>query len=66
MLIAARFLAMPLGGVALLEAGTRLDLIPRDPLLRFLLLMEACMPSAQNSVNTCLCLSCDCSMLLHL
>ena len=47
----ARFVAMPLAGLGLLAAGTRIGFIPRnDPLLRFILLMEACMPSAQNSV----------------
>ena len=36
---------------ALLAAGTRLGVIPADdPLLRFVLLMEASMPPSQNSV----------------
>ena len=50
-LCGARFLAMPVAGAALLAAGTRLGVIPADdPLLRFVLLMEASMPPSQNSV----------------
>jgi predicted permease len=46
----ARFVLMPLCCLALLKLGTRLRLIPTDPLLHFVLLVESCMPSAQNSV----------------
>lgn len=34
----------------LLLAGVRSNLVPRDPMLLFVLLMESAMPSAQNSV----------------
>lgn len=49
----ARFVLMPLCCIALLKTFTRLNLLPdltANPLLHFVLLVEACMPSAQNSV----------------
>ena len=46
-----RFVAMPLLGLLLVGLGTRCGIIPRDdPLLRFVLLMQACMPCTQNSL----------------
>jgi len=49
-LMIARFIIMPIFGFFLTTNFTRLGLIPRDPLLHFVLLMQSCMPSAQNSV----------------
>ena len=47
----ARFIAMPIIGLLLLAVGTNCGIIPsNDPLLRFVLLMQACMPSTQNSL----------------
>jgi len=47
----ARFVAMPIIGLLLLAVGTNWGIIPsNDPLLRFVLLMQACMPSTQNSL----------------
>ena len=47
----ARFVAMPIIGLLLLTVGTNCGIIPsNDPLLRFVLLMQACMPSTQNSL----------------
>ena len=38
-------------GLLLLAVGTNWGIIPsNDPLLRFVLLMQACMPSTQNSL----------------
>lgn len=50
LLMVLRFLFMPVVGAGLLAGGTRAGFIPRDPLLRFILLMATSMPSAQNSV----------------
>ena len=41
---------MPLATAALLAAASAAGLVPADPLLHFMLLMQSCMPSAQNSV----------------
>lgn len=46
-----RFLIMPALTVALVAAGKRAGVIPaHDPLLVFILLLQGCMPNAQNSV----------------
>lgn len=46
-----RFCLMPALALAMVEAGKRTGLLPTgDPLLIFILLLQACMPSAQNSV----------------
>ena len=46
----ARFALVPLATAALLAAASAAGLVPADPLLHFMLLMQSCMPSAQNSV----------------
>ncbi|CAM9880173.1 unnamed protein product [Chrysoparadoxa australica] len=46
----ARFAIMPVGAYFMLRTGSSMGLIPYDKLLWFVLLMEGCMPSAQNSV----------------
>ncbi|CAM9338553.1 unnamed protein product [Scytosiphon promiscuus] len=46
----ARWLLLPLFTSGLLFAGVKRGLVPQDPMLLFVLLMESCMPSAQNSV----------------
>lgn len=47
----ARFVLMPLTALALLRVGTAAALIPSsDKLLAFILLLQACMPCAQNTV----------------
>ncbi|CAM9548040.1 unnamed protein product, partial [Hapterophycus canaliculatus] len=46
----ARWLLLPLLTSGLLFAGVKRGLVPQDPMLLFVLLMESCMPSAQNSV----------------
>lgn len=46
-----RFLIMPVLALAMVEGGKRLGLLPAgDSLLIFILLLQGCMPSAQNSV----------------
>lgn len=46
-----RFLIMPVLALAMVEAGKRAGVIPaNDPLLVFILLLQGCMPNAQNSV----------------
>lgn len=47
-----RFCLMPALALAMVEAGKRTGLLlpTGDPLLIFILLLQACMPSAQNSV----------------
>ena len=46
-----RFVLMPAFALAMVEAGKRIGLLPSgDPLLIFVLLLQGCMPSAQNSV----------------
>eukprot|EP00903_Cladosiphon_okamuranus_P013388 g12476.t1 len=49
-IMASRFLVMPLVAAGLLLTGAKAKLIPYDKLVWFVLLMEGCMPSAQNSV----------------
>jgi len=50
-LMFSRFTLMPITAFALLKAGVFTGLIPSaDKLLWFILLMQACMPSAQNTV----------------
>ena len=46
----SRFVMLPLVAFAMLRTGARASLVPYDKLLWFVLLMEGCMPSAQNSV----------------
>ncbi|CAB1096379.1 unnamed protein product [Ectocarpus sp. CCAP 1310/34] len=46
----SRFMVMPLVAAMLLFSGAKAKLIPYDKLVWFVLLMEGCMPSAQNSV----------------
>ncbi|EOD09217.1 hypothetical protein EMIHUDRAFT_452869 [Emiliania huxleyi CCMP1516] len=46
----ARFCAVPLLSFALLHAALRAGLLPADPLRDLVLLLQSCMPSAQNSV----------------
>jgi len=47
----SRFVLMPLTALALLKAGRATALIPSsDKLLAFILLLQACMPCAQNTV----------------
>lgn len=42
---------MPLLALAMVEAGKKLGILPtNDPLFIFILLLQGCMPSAQNSV----------------
>jgi len=45
-----RFLLLPLAFAGLLGAAKRAGLLPPDPLRDFILLMQAAMPSAQNTV----------------
>lgn len=46
-----RFVAMPLLGVGIISFFTNVSMIPRnDKLLRFILMLQCCMPSAQNGV----------------
>mmetsp|Transcript_30106 Transcript_30106/g.38849 ORF Transcript_30106/g.38849 Transcript_30106/m.38849 type:complete len:444 (-) Transcript_30106:166-1497(-) len=45
-----RFIISPIVTAVLLKIGLALSLIPNDPVLLFVLLMQSCMPSAQNSV----------------
>ncbi|CAM9123661.1 unnamed protein product, partial [Choristocarpus tenellus] len=49
-IMAARFLIMPFLAAVMLMSGSRMGLIPYDKLLWFVMLMQGCMPSAQNSV----------------
>ncbi|CAM9855393.1 unnamed protein product [Ascophyllum nodosum] len=49
-IMASRFLVMPFVAAGLLMSGARMKLIPYDKVLWFVLLMQGCMPSAQNSV----------------
>ncbi|CAM9369300.1 unnamed protein product [Pylaiella littoralis] len=49
-IMASRFLVMPLVAAVMLLTGAKAKLIPYDKLVWFVLLMEGCMPSAQNSV----------------
>ncbi|CAN0264600.1 unnamed protein product [Ascophyllum nodosum] len=46
----ARWLFLPAITSALLFGGVKYGLVPRDPMLLFVLLLESAMPSAQNSV----------------
>eukprot|EP00638_Chattonella_subsalsa_P005096 CAMPEP_0117750188 /NCGR_PEP_ID=MMETSP0947-20121206/10204_1 /TAXON_ID=44440 /ORGANISM="Chattonella subsalsa, Strain CCMP2191" /LENGTH=411 /DNA_ID=CAMNT_0005568277 /DNA_START=221 /DNA_END=1455 /DNA_ORIENTATION=+ len=46
----ARFILMPLAALGLVNLGIATSLLPKDNMLYFILLMQACMPSAQNSV----------------
>ena len=46
----ARFLLVPLGSFGLLQQALRLGWLPVDPLRDFVLLLQSCMPSAQNAV----------------
>ncbi|CAN0241092.1 unnamed protein product, partial [Discosporangium mesarthrocarpum] len=46
----ARWLLMPIFTAGLLLLGVRTRVVPRDPMLLFVLLMQSAMPSAQNSV----------------
>ncbi|CAN0083543.1 unnamed protein product, partial [Discosporangium mesarthrocarpum] len=48
--MASRFVIMPFVAAVTLMTGSRAGLIPYEKLLWFILLMEGCMPSAQNSV----------------
>jgi len=50
MVMLARFVMMPIAALALVKSGISLNMLPNDKMLYFILLMEACMPSAQNSV----------------
>lgn len=45
-----RFILMPLVAAGMVIGGRALGLLPFEPLLLFVLLMQGCMPSAQNSV----------------
>ncbi|CAM9839174.1 unnamed protein product [Ectocarpus fasciculatus] len=46
----ARWFLLPLVTSGLLFGGVKYGLVPPDPMLLFVLLIESCMPSAQNSV----------------
>lgn len=47
----ARFVLVPLAGIATINGLTKLSIIPsHDKLLRFVLMLQCCMPCAQNSV----------------
>ena len=46
----ARFVLVPLGSFGLLQAALRLRLLPVDPLRDFMILLQTCMPPAQNTV----------------
>jgi len=46
----ARFVLVPLSSFGLLQAALRLGLLSPDPLRDFVLLLQSCMPSAQNAV----------------
>eukprot|EP00903_Cladosiphon_okamuranus_P017870 g16445.t1 len=46
----ARWLLLPLVTSGLLFGGVKYGLVPQDPMLLLVLLIESCMPSAQNSV----------------
>ena len=48
--MSVRFLLLPLCFSAILTLTNRLKLLPPDPLRDFLLIMQSCMPSAQNAV----------------
>ena len=49
-MLLTRFLLLPLTFAGLLNAANRAGLLPPDPLRDFILLMQAAMPSAQNTV----------------
>ncbi|CAM9668370.1 unnamed protein product [Phaeothamnion confervicola] len=49
-IMVSRFVFMPLVVAAILLTGSRVGAVPYDRMLWFVLLMEGCMPSAQNSV----------------
>ncbi|CAM9240918.1 unnamed protein product [Ectocarpus sp. 12 AP-2014] len=46
----ARWFLLPLATSGLLFGGVKYGLVPPDPMLLFVLLIESCMPSAQNTV----------------
>ncbi|CAN0058500.1 unnamed protein product, partial [Heterosigma akashiwo] len=46
MVMLARFVMMPIAALALVKSGISLNMLPNDKMLYFILLMEACMPSA--------------------
>eukprot|EP00316_Scyphosphaera_apsteinii_P012386 CAMPEP_0119303866 /NCGR_PEP_ID=MMETSP1333-20130426/5229_1 /TAXON_ID=418940 /ORGANISM="Scyphosphaera apsteinii, Strain RCC1455" /LENGTH=436 /DNA_ID=CAMNT_0007306637 /DNA_START=114 /DNA_END=1424 /DNA_ORIENTATION=+ len=46
----ARFVLVPLGSFGLIQASLWLGVLPVDPLRDFVLLLQSCMPSAQNAV----------------
>ncbi|KAJ8601113.1 hypothetical protein CTAYLR_010568 [Chrysophaeum taylorii] len=50
LLALCRFVWLPVATVVLLHLGTSLHLLADDPLLRFVILMAASMPSAQNAI----------------
>lgn len=46
----ARFVLVPICSFGLLQAALHVGLLPPDPLRDFILLLQSCMPSAQNAV----------------
>lgn len=47
-IIAARYIILPLSGVIIVKAAIRFNLVPEDPLYRFVLYLHYAVPPAMN------------------